>query len=207
MSDGEAVKREWRAAEERLYPVASVRPDLYEVCINLVRSLAEYLERVPDVDALVTTYRNSTAEHDFTEAGVDLDSIPPEVELDMVRAAGYQMYERKVSQREAVERTRDEIRRAESRGEQIATIWAEGQNEMWPPYRRVRMSLKTGYAVAMSTQLNPSTLTPVFALDAVALDPETGDATDEPALTETREFTDPSEWHAAAEELGRRLLT
>ena len=29
---------------------------------------------------------------------------------------------------------------------------------------------------------------------------------DEPALTETREFTDPSEWRDAAEELGRRLL-
>jgi hypothetical protein len=40
----------------------------------------------------------------------------------------------------------------------------------------------------------------------VALDPETGDAIDEPALTETREFTDPSEWRDAAEELGRRLL-
>ena len=206
MSEREEVRREWRAAEERLYPVASVRPDLYEVCVNLVRALAEHLERVPNVDALVTSYRNSTSEKDFAAAGVDLGDIPPEIELDMVRAAGYQMYERKVSQREAIERTRDEIRRAEIRGDQIATIWSEGENEMWPPYRRVRMSLKTGYAVAMSTRLNPSTLTPVFSLDAVALDPETGDAIDEPALTETREFTDPSEWRDAAEELGRRLL-
>lgn len=193
-------------AEERLYPVASVRPDLYEVCVGLVRSLVEHLERIPDVDALITNYRNSTAEQDLRDAGVDLAEIPPEVELDMVRDAAYQMYERSVAQREAVDRTRDEIRRAHNRGDSVATIWTEGENEMWPPYRRVRMSLRTGYAVAVSTRLDADTLTPVFSLEAVALDPGTGEATSEPALTEAREFTDPAEWRAAADELGRRLL-
>lgn len=183
------------------------RPDLYEACIGLVRSTVEYLERVPDVDALVTTYLNSAPEPELTEVGVDLTTIPSEIRLELVRDAAYQMRSRQLAQREAVERTRDRIRRARARLEPVATIWTEGDNELWPPYRRIDMSLRTGNAVAVSTSLSPETMTPVFSLEGVVLDPETGEGTGEPPLAPEREYTDPDEWRSAAEALRRDLLS
>ena len=43
VSEREEVERRWRLGEERLYPVATVRPDLYEAVIGIVRSLVDHL--------------------------------------------------------------------------------------------------------------------------------------------------------------------
>jgi hypothetical protein len=87
------------------------------------------------------------------------------------------------------------------------TIWSEGEQELWPPYRRVEMSLASGRAVAVSTSVDPETMTPRFALEALELDPETGEAAGAEPIAPRREFTDPAEWRAAARELRRALLT
>jgi hypothetical protein len=87
------------------------------------------------------------------------------------------------------------------------TIWSEGQREMWPPYRRVEMSLASGRAVAVSTTMDPETMTPRFALEGLELDPETGEAAGADPIAPRREFTDPDEWRAAAQELRRAILT
>ena len=73
MSEREDVLRAWRAGEERLYSVAATRPDLYGACLELVRAVAEHLDGVPDIDALITTYRNSSAERDLVPT---LDNQP-----------------------------------------------------------------------------------------------------------------------------------
>ncbi len=207
MSEREEVERRWRLGEERLYPVATVRPDLYEVVIGLVRSLADHLQSVPDLDALVVTYRTAVRDAELADAGVAADDVPPEVDLDLVRDAAYQLRARELSQRAATERTETAIRRARAAGEPTVTIWTEGQQELWPPYRRVEMSLASGRAVAVSTTVDPETMTPLFALEALELDPETGEAAGEEPIAPRREFTDPAEWRAAAEELRRALLT
>ncbi len=82
----EEVVRRWRRGEERLYPVVTVRPDLYEACIGLVRSLADHLQSVPDLDALVTTFGTAGAAEDFRRAGVDTAALPHEIDLDLVRS-------------------------------------------------------------------------------------------------------------------------
>ena len=87
------------------------------------------------------------------------------------------------------------------------TIWSEGQQEMWPPYRRVEMSLASGLAVAVSTTMDPETMMPRFALEGLELDPATGEAADAEPIAPRREFTDPDEWRAAAQELRRAILT
>ncbi len=86
-------------------------------------------------------------------------------------------------------------------------IWSEGDREMWPPYRRVEMSLTSGRAVAVSTLMDPDTMMPRYAVEAIALDPATGEATTGEPLAPRREFTDPDEWRAAAERLRESLLT
>jgi len=207
VSERDEVLRRWRLGEERLYPVATVRPDLYEAVIGIVRSLADHLERVPDIDALVTTYRTSVRDAELADAGVSLDEVSPEIDLDLVRDAAYQVRARELTQRAAAERTETAIRRARAAGETTATLWSEGERELWPPYRRVEMSLATGRAVSVSVHMDPDTMTPRYVLETLALDPETGEVVSEEPLVPRREFTDPDEWRAAAEELRGRLLT
>jgi hypothetical protein len=207
VSEREEVERRWRLGEERLYPVATVRPDLYEAVIGLVRSLVDHLQSVPDLDALVVTYRTSVRDAELADAGVASADVPPEVDLDLVRDAAYQVRARELRQRAATERTETAIRRARAAGEPTVTIWSEGERELWPPYRRVEMSLASGRAVAVSTSVDPETMTPRFALEAIELDPATGEAAGAEPLAPRREFTDPDEWRAAARELRRALLT
>ena len=207
MSEREELERRWRLGEERLYPVATVRPDLYEAVIGIVRSLVDHLQSVPDIDALVVTYRTAVRDAELADAGVAVAEIPPEVDRDLVRDAAYQVRSRELLQRAAAERTETAIRRAKAAGEPTVTIWSEGQQEMWPPYRRVEMSLASGLAVAVSTTMDPETMMPRFALEGLELDPATGGAADAEPIAPRREFTDPDEWRAAAQELRRAILT
>jgi regulator of protease activity HflC (stomatin/prohibitin superfamily) len=207
VSERDEVLRRWRLGEERLYPVATVRPDLYEAVIGLVRSLADHLGRVPDLDALVVTYGTSVRDVELADAGVSREEVSPEIDLDLVRDAAYQMRARELTQRESAERTETAIRRARAAGEVTATIWSEGEREAWPPYRRVEMSLSTGRAVAVSTHMDPDTMTPRFAVEALELDPETGEAASSEPLAPRLEFENLDEWRATAEQLRQSLLT
>jgi hypothetical protein len=207
VGERDEVERRWRLGEERLYPVATVRPDLYEAVIGIVRSLVDHLQTVPDVDALVVTYRTAVRDAELAEAGVAAADIPPEVDRDLVRDAAYQVRARELHQRAATERAETAIRRARAAGQSTVTIWSEGEHELWPPYRRVEMALGSGRAVAVSTTMDAETMMPRFALEALELDPETGAAADAEPLAPRREFADPDEWRAAAAELRRSLLT
>jgi hypothetical protein len=207
VDEREEAERRWRLGEERLYPVATVRPDLYEAVIGIVRSLVDHLASVPDVDALVVTYRTSVRDTELADAGLTAADIPPEVDRDLVRDAAYQVRARELRQRSAAERAETAIRRARAAGEPTVTIWSEGEQELWPPYRRVEMALASGRAVSVSTTMDPETMTPRFELEGLELDPETGAAAAAEPIAPRREFTDPDEWRAAASELRRALLT
>jgi hypothetical protein len=200
------VLRRWRLGEERLYPVATVRPDLYQAVIGVVRALVDHLSTVPDLDALIVTFRTAGRDEELDAAGVSRLDLSPEIDLDLVRDAAYQARARQLEVRAATERTATAIRRAKTAGEPTAVIWSEGDKELWPPYRRVEMSVSTGNAVAVTTVMDPDTMMPRYALEALALDPENGEALDEEPLSPRREFTDPDEWRAAAEALRAALL-
>jgi len=207
VTERDEITRQWRRGEERLYPVVTVRPDLYEACIRIVRALADHLGAVPDLDALVTSYRATGPEEDLAAAGVEAGEVPPEVDLGMVRDAAYQFRARELEARERVERTRRLIERGRGSGEATVTIWSEGEQELWPPYRRVEMSLRTGFAVSAFTEIDPERLVPRFAVEALQLDPDTGEALDEPPLSPREEFADPDAWREAIGRLRRAVLT
>jgi hypothetical protein len=207
VSERDDVLRRWRLGEERLYPVATVRPDLYEAVAVVVRSLTDHLGTVPDLDALIVTFRTADRDAELAAAGVPRHEIAPEIDLDLVREAAYQMRSRELTVRASLERTETSIRRARAAGDLTAVIWSEGEKELWPPYRRVEMSLSSGRAVAVSTLMDPDTMMPRYAVEAIALDPETGEATEGDPLAPRREFTDPDQWRAAAEMLRKELLT
>jgi hypothetical protein len=207
VGERDEVLRRWRLGEERLYPVATVRPDLYEAVVGVVRALADHLSTVPDLDALVITFRESGRDEELAAAGVRLLELSPEIDLDLVRDAAYQVRARELSVRASAERTGSAIRRARAAGDATTVIWAEGEREMWPPYRRVEMSVATGRAVAVSTVMDPDTMMPRYAVEGLALDPETGEALGAEPIAPRREFTDPERWREAADELRRRILS
>ena len=133
--------------------------------------------------------------------------LNPEIDLDLVRDAAYQMRSRELAQRASVERTETAIRRARAAGQTTVTIWSEGEQELWPPYRRVEMSLRSGRAVSVSALMDADTMMPRYAVEAYQLDPETGEAASPDPIAPRREYTDPDVWRAAAEELRQSLLT
>lgn len=198
--------REWAEAEHQLYPVITLRPDLYEVCAGLVRSLADYLSNVPDVDALAATYRSGDFERDAVGADIDAVSVPPDVNRKLVRGAAYALRAREIETLEKTADTRRSIERAQRSGDATAIVWSEGENELWPPYRRVEMSVATGRALATSTELDPDTMVSKFFITVLQLDPETGESTAEEPLIPEKSFTHPEEWHAAAKELRASIL-
>ena len=207
MSERDEALRRWRAGEERLYPVVMVRPDLYERCIGLVRALADALANVPDLDALVATYRTGDARRDLARAGVDPVDLPPEVDRDLVRDAAYQHRARELAARVSAERAERLIRRARAAGVATVVLWSEGERELVPPYRRVEMSVATGRAVMTATETDPERLEPLFVLEGLQLDPETGAAAGEEPLVPRREYRDPEAWRTDADALRADLLT
>jgi hypothetical protein len=205
MSGRDDVVRRWRDAENKLYPVVTVRPELYEAAIGFVRSLADHLGSVPDLDALVTSHLASTPAADLEAAGIERGAIPPELEIEMLRDAAYQVRARELTQRASQEGARLAIDRARRSGERTATLYAHGDHELHPPYRRVEMSLTTGFAVSVSTEYNPDTLMPLFVVEAFQLDPDTGEGAE--PVAPRAEYTDPDAWRAAAADLRQALLT
>ena len=204
MSERDDAIVRWRESEGRLYPVVTVRPELYQAAIGVVRSLADHLDGVPDLDALVTSYLASNPAADLEAAGIERESLPPELEEDVLRDAAYQIRSRELVQRAAQEGSSLAIERARRAGERTATVWTNGDNELKPPYRRVEMSLATGFAVSVSTEYNPDPMQSLYVLEGFQLDPDTG-AGAEP-LAPRREFDDAELWRAAAAELRQSLL-
>jgi len=119
--------------------------------------------------------------------------------VGLVRDAAYQFRSRELAARAPAERALRQLQRARAAGERTVTIWSEGEREHWPPFRRVEMSLATGMAVSVATELDPDQMTPIYVLEAFQLDPETGEGLeDEPPVARRREFTDPDAWREAA---------
>jgi hypothetical protein len=207
VSERDEALHRWRLGEERLYPVVMVRPDLYERCAVLVRSLADSLEGVPDMDALVATYRVGDTRSDFARAELDTDEIPPEIDRDLVRDAAYHHRARELSMRAPVEEAERLIRRARANGDATVVIWSQGEHQHVPGYRRVEMSVSTGRAVVALTELDPERFEPVFVTEGRRLDPQTGESVDDDPLAPRRQFTDLDAWNRALDELRATLLT
>lgn len=75
---------EWRAAEDRLYPVVMVRPDIYERSVELVRRVADELQRCTEPAALAAAW-SEAAEIVYE---VSRDRLLPLGDLDAGLVAG-----------------------------------------------------------------------------------------------------------------------
>lgn len=189
---------EWRAAEDRLYPVVMVRPDIYERSVELVRRVADELQRCTEPAALAAAW-SEAAEIVYE---VSRDRLLPLGDLDagLVAGAAFAMRYRELAWPSREQRI-DRMRAAAERGETWVLVDQIGSLETAAvmPCTRVEMHLRTGTGLRTTVEADPETSAPRYRLEVLPLDPASGErlAQEDPGMEES--FSDRDEWMAAVE--------
>jgi hypothetical protein len=192
---------DWKSAEERLYPVVMVRPDLYERSVRMVRAVTDELAGCLDLSALVKAW-GSAAEivhRAATEAGLDLDGL----DAGLIAGAAFSMRYRELATAASRNERLDRIRAAAEAGEAWVRVEEIGSRETagMVPWTWVEMHVATGAGLRQTLEADPMTGAPRYSLEVVPLDPDTGDRLPVPPdlVTVQETFDDPTEWMAAVE--------
>jgi hypothetical protein len=192
---------DWKSAEERLYPVVMVRPDLYERSVRMVRVVTDELARCLDLAALVEAWSGAAeiVHRAATEAGLDLD----ELDAGLIAGAGFSMRYRELAGAASRSERLGRIRAAAEAGEPWVRVQEIGSKETagMVPWTWVEMHVPTGAGIQQTLEADPMTGAPRYSLEVVPLDPATGDRLPVPAdvVGVEESFTDPTEWMAAVE--------
>jgi hypothetical protein len=192
---------DWKSAEERLYPVVMVRPDLYERSVRMVRAVADELAVCADLDALVKAWGTAAeiVHRAAAEAGLDLEGLDP----GLIAGAGFSMRYRELATAASRNERLDRIRAAAETGEPWVRVEEIGSRETagMVPWTWVEMHVPTGAGLRQTLEADPMTGAPRYSLELIPLDPATGDQLPVPAdlVTVQETFDDPTEWMAAVE--------
>ena len=192
---------DWKAAEERLYPVVMVRPDLYERSVRMVRAVTDELAGCGDLARLVDAWESAAdiVHRAATDAGLDLEGL----DAGLLAGAGFSMRYRELAVGASRNERLDRIRAAAEAGEGWVRVEEIGSRETagMMPWSWVDMHVGSGAGVRQTMEADPITGAPIFSLEVVPLDPATGDhlpvPTDVASVIET--FSDRTEWAAAVE--------
>jgi hypothetical protein len=193
---------QWRAAEERLYPMVMVIPESYERVVRLVgettvelqlacRDTATLVEEAPKVADRV---RRLVADSGY---GGQLD-------FALIGAAACLMRFRQLETETRREQRIRHIAAAVEGGEEWVVLERGTAPTTWPPLpsSTVEMHLASGRAMEHGVTMDEVTGAARFALAEVALDPATGERVagegSEGSEDESpEEFGDLQEWRAA----------
>jgi hypothetical protein len=191
---------DWKSAEERLYPVVMVRPDLYERSIRMVRATADELAGCLDVGALVNAWGGAAeiVHRAATEAGFDLEGL----DAGLIAGAAFSMKYRELAAAASRAERLQRIRTADEAGEPWVRVEEIGSKETagMVPWTWVEMHVPTGAGLRQTLEADPMTGAPLYSLEVVPLDPATGDRLPVPPdVVSVEEFNDPTEWMAAVE--------
>ena len=195
------VLSDWKAAEERLYPVVMVRPDLYERAVRMVRAVTDELAGCLDLPALAAAWGGAAeiVHRAAGEAGLDLDGL----DAGLVAGAGFSMRYRELAGAAARNERLDRIRAAAESGEAWVRVEEIGSRETagMMPWSWIEMHVPSGAGLRQTLEADPTTGAPRYSLEVVPLDPATGDRLPVPADVAAVEesFDDPTEWLSAVE--------
>ena len=196
------IVRRWRVAEERLYPVVMVRPDLYERYISVVRAVADELRAFRSLDELVAAYEQGP---EVTARVVRAQIISTEgMDLALVAGAAFSLRHREIAEETNREEALQRIRAARAEGQEWTVVYETATTgpQLVPPYRRLEMRLADGVALHVFVEMDPESGGALFGVESVQLDPQTGDwVTDAPPLAPRRTFSEPESWNEAIAEL------
>lgn len=198
---------DWKAAEERLYPVVMVRPDLYERSVRMVRLVADELARCLDLPALAGAWGGAAeiVHGAATAAGLDLDGL----DAGLIAGAAFSMRYRELAGAAARAERLNRIQAAAESGEPWVRVEEIGSRETagMVPWIWVEMHVPSGAGLQQTLEADPMTGAPRYSLEMVPLDPTTGDRLPVPgdvaAVEQT--FSDPTEWMAAVEAMRARI--
>ncbi len=192
---------DWKAAEERLYPVIMVRPDLYERAVRMVRVVADELAGCLDLPALAAAWSGAadTVHRSATAAGLDLDGLDP----GLIAGAAFSMRYRELAGAVARNERLGRIQAAAEAGEAWVRVEEIGTRETaaMMPWSWIEMHVPSGAGLRQTLEADPMTGAPRYGLEIVPLDPVTGDRLPiPPDVTSVQEsFDEPTEWIAAVE--------
>ncbi len=180
--------RRWRTAEERLYTVVMVFPEHYERRIRLVRAVADELRSSSTAEELVGAY--ARAPDLVARASQRLGLLREDVgDAEVVGDAAFSLRYGEVLEEthrgEAVRRTRA----AREAGHEWVVLYETGSPEtaLLAPYRRLEMHLPDGVGLHVFVEPHPETMRAVYGVEAVQLDPTSGDWVGESVLPAERE--------------------
>jgi hypothetical protein len=202
----ELVER-WNVAERHLYPVVMARPDLYERYLALVRALADDLGDLSSPEALAAAYDGAVGRAARTAARTGVPTAG--LDLDMAAGAAFALRYREVKAAAARAAVAARVEEAKAKGESWVVL-QEGSGEQAPdPYAaavssRVEVHVSTGVAIHSFVELDPDTYQPRYGVEAVPLDPVSGELSrDQEAVAMPRTFDDPAAWERAVAALRR----
>jgi hypothetical protein len=200
------VLGEWQSAEERLYPVVMVRPDLYQRSVELVRAVADELRSCIDVPGLVAAWADA-ADIVYRASSV---ALLPLADLDhgLLAGAAFMLRYRELAWPAARQDRTNRVRQAAERGDAWVQVDETGSKEMagMMPWTWVEMHVPTGAGLRQTIEADPDTGAPRYRLEVVRLDRQTGDplpGTAGPSMEES--FDDRAEWMAAVEARRRHI--
>lgn len=197
---------EWVAAEDRLYPVVLVRPDIYERSVELVRKVADELGSCTAPAALAQAWHHA-ADIVFR---VSSEQLLPLGDLDagLVAGAAFALRYRELAWPAVRQDRLDRVRAAAEAGDTWVLVDQSGSIETAGvvPYTWVEMHVPTGAGLRQTIEADPETSAPRYRLEEVQLDPATGDpAAPEPSVGVEESFSERAEWSAAVEAKRREL--
>jgi hypothetical protein len=191
----------WKSAEERLYPVVMVRPDLYERAVRMVRAVTDELAGCLDLPALAAAWGEAAeiVHRAAGEAGLDLDGL----DAGLIAGAGFSMRYRELAASAARNERLGRIRAAGEAGEAWVRVEEIGSRETagMMPWSWVEMHVPSGAGLRQTLEADPTTGAPRYSLEVVPLDPATGDRLPVPpdVVAVEESFDDPTEWLSAVE--------
>jgi HPt (histidine-containing phosphotransfer) domain-containing protein len=192
---------DWRQAEERLYPVVMVRPDIYERAVRMVRAVADELAGCLDLAALAGAWDGAAeiVHRAAGDAGLDLEGL----DAGLIAGAAFSMRYRELAGQAARAERLARIQAAAEAGEAWVRVEEIGSRETagMVPWSWIEMHVRSGAGVRQTLEADPSTGAPLYSLEVVPLDPATGDrlATPPDVISVQESFDDPTEWIAAVE--------
>jgi hypothetical protein len=198
---------DWKAAEERLYPVVMVRPDLYERSVRMVRAVADELTGYLDFAALANAWGGAAeiVHRAAAEGGFDLDGL----DAGLIAGAAFSMRYRELAGAVARAERLSRIQAAAESGEAWVRVEEIGSRETagMVPWTWVEMHVGSGAGIRQTLEADPLTGAPRYSLEVVPLDPATGDRLPVPddVVAVEEVFSDPTEWMAAVEAMRGRI--
>jgi hypothetical protein len=170
----EQALREWRTAEQRLYPLALAWPEGFERHVAMVRAVADSLGSVRTLEALVDAYED----RETITSAVAADRLlhTQGLDLELTAGAAFSMRHREITSESRHDETVQRIAEAAAHGEEWVVIEQTHSPTgiPYPPWRRMEMHLPEGTGVHQWVEEILEGEGVEFGVELVMLDPQTG---------------------------------